>query len=161
MCFVLLYHRENRKMWKFNQRWMCCPWISLFLVGLCPVLVQSLQDIYEGRRDELIKTWKLCCVWSLTSALAAAESWLSWYEARLTNGSNQLCRNLVLHYRKPCLPVRARACPPPSHFNLQETSEGRFPPRAVRKYRLSLPATLFQPWDLSSWAEGLEKLNKL
>lgn len=67
---------------KYSQRWLYCPWID---DGYRPFPVQSLQDICETRREELRKTWKVYCVWSLTSVLAAAESWLSWYEARLPN----------------------------------------------------------------------------
>lgn len=47
--------------------------------------------------------------------------------------SNQLCRNLMLYHGKPCLPIHARARSDPSHLDLQETLEGKFPPRAHQK----------------------------
>lgn len=47
--------------------------------------------------------------------------------------SNQLCRNLMLRCGKRCLPMHARACPDPSHLDLQETVEGKFTPRAHQK----------------------------
>jgi len=154
--------------WARTVGWVCWP---SAICSYLPFAVRSLEDICEGRngREKKKPEKSIVCV---EGDISSGSCWI-WSNSWIL--SNQLCRNTVLHHRKWCLPIHARACPDPSHFDLQQNPEDRFAPGTQQKTPQETKSSVSQrhhsicraPYlstsraggmaGAESWTEGVEK----
>lgn len=148
-------------MGKYNRRWVHCPWISLFLMGLCPLPVQSLQGICEWKRQRADKDLKslLCVESDISSGSCWKVALLVWSKTRMAQTS---FAGTGAAPGKAMTSSAGKGMSTSITLQLAGDFRWQIPSQRCQKIQemlnccMSLPATLLQPW-----AEGLEKLNKL